>query len=172
MSSPGGRVMLIRQLHAWLSVFVAPTVLFFACTGALQLFSLHEAHGDYHPAPLIEKLGMLHKDQKFALKPHHADSKLRTPVGAIEPERSEAARAAPARGEGDWVAPIKASAPEDAAPARVQALKVFFCAAAVMLIFTTLMGVWMALTQHRQKWVLLVLLMLGAAAPVAILTLL
>jgi hypothetical protein len=60
---------LIRRLHTYLGAFIAPSVLFFAATGSLQLFSLHEAHGDYQPPAFIEKLGMLHKDQVFAMKP-------------------------------------------------------------------------------------------------------
>src|SRR5271156_5756759 len=64
--------MLIRQLHAYIGLFIAPSVLFFALTGALQLFDLHEAHGDYRPFALIEKLSSVHKGQVFAFGDHHA----------------------------------------------------------------------------------------------------
>jgi hypothetical protein len=60
----------IRRWHAWLGLFIAPSVIFFSLTGAVQLFSLHEAHGDYQPPALIEKLSSLHKDQEFALGHH------------------------------------------------------------------------------------------------------
>ena len=43
----------IRRWHTYLGLFIAPSVLFFSLTGAVQLFSLHEAHGDYTPAPLV-----------------------------------------------------------------------------------------------------------------------
>lgn len=62
--------MLLRRIHAYLSILVAPSLLFFALTGALQLFDLHEAHGTYRPPVVIEKLSRLHKDQLFALRPH------------------------------------------------------------------------------------------------------
>lgn len=154
---PAAGFMLIRQLHSYLSVFVAPMVLFFAATGSLQLFSLHEAHGDYRPPALIEKLGTLHKDQKFALGSKHKPT---TPQ-----------RVAVAKPEGDWVAPAAKPAPEAAerTPRRAMALKWLFLAAAVALMVSTLLGLWMALTQNRQKAVLLLLLLAGMAAPVAIL---
>ena len=74
--------LLIRQVHGYLSAFVAPSVLFFALTGALQLFGLHEARDGYHPPALIEKLGRLHKDQAFALKPHRGQAEQRHSAAA------------------------------------------------------------------------------------------
>ena len=59
----------IRQWHSYIGLFTAPSVLFFALTGALRLFHPHEAHGDYKPLPLIEKLGPVHKNQEFAAGP-------------------------------------------------------------------------------------------------------
>ena len=155
---PASRVMLIRQLHAYLSVFVAPTILFFAITGILQLYSLHQPHGAYQPPALIEKLGRLHKDQTYSLGRKHRPSALNTPVVGAE---------------GDWVKPFAARRPDDrdTPPPKTQALKALFCAAAVMLILSSLLGVWMAVTQNRRKVILLAVFLLGAAAPVAILLL-
>src|SRR5580698_6574518 len=53
----------LRRWHSYLSLLAAPSVLFFALTGAVQLFSWHEAHGNYHPPVLLERLSSLHKDQ-------------------------------------------------------------------------------------------------------------
>lgn len=155
---PAPTVMLVRQFHTYLSAFVAPSILFLAATGALQLFSLHESHGGYHPPALIEKLGSLHKDQRFALKPTRPDSARRTPV---------------VRSEGDWIAPSPEAAADSSGRAafQVQALKWVFLAAAVTLIVSTLLGLWMGMTQSRRKVVVFVLFVLGAAAPVAILLL-
>ncbi len=140
---PPPLAMMVRQAHAYLSVLVAPTVLFFAFTGALQLFSLHEAHGDYRPPPLIEKLGSVHKDQRFALGEHH-----RPPAPANAPAHAEE---------------------EDATPIRELALKWLFLVASISLMTSTLLGLWMALTQTRRRGLLCLLLLAGAAAPVAIL---
>lgn len=61
----------IRRWHGYIGLFIGPSVLFFALTGAVQLFSLHEAHGSYQPPAIIEKLSSVHKDQVFALGHHH-----------------------------------------------------------------------------------------------------
>ena len=50
-------------MHALLAIVAAPTILFFACTGAFQLFDLHEAHGTYRPPVLLAELARLHKEQ-------------------------------------------------------------------------------------------------------------
>jgi hypothetical protein len=64
-----GRLRLVRQLHFWVAVFVAPSLMLFALTGMLQLFKLHEAEGTYRPLPVIEKLGQVHIHQTYALAP-------------------------------------------------------------------------------------------------------
>jgi hypothetical protein len=51
----------IRTLHYYLGVFFAPSIIFFAFSGALQTFSLHE--GD-HPQKWIETMGEVHKNQR------------------------------------------------------------------------------------------------------------
>ena len=156
MRHPAARMMAVRQIHAYLSIFAAPIVLFFAFTGSLQLFSLHEPHGDYQPPELVEKLAAVHKDQRFAVKARHQESALRTPV---------------TKQEGEWMTPpVNSEAEPDAPPPiRELALKWLFLASALVLMVSTCLGVWMAVTQNRHKWVLLALFLLGAAAPVAIL---
>ena len=72
----------IRQWHSSIGLFIAPSVLFFAVTGSLQLFSLHEAHGDYRPPALIEKLASVHKDQVFELRHHDAPADPKAEPGA------------------------------------------------------------------------------------------
>ena len=62
----------IRLWHGYIGIFIAPSVIFFALTGALQIFSLHESHGSYTPPVIIEKLSSMHKDQVFEQK-HHDD---------------------------------------------------------------------------------------------------
>src|SRR3984957_7098169 len=62
-------MMTVRQWHTYIGAFIAPSVLFFAFTGSLQLFSLHEAHGAYTPPAIVEALGHVHKDQVLEVKP-------------------------------------------------------------------------------------------------------
>lgn len=144
----------IGQIHACLTALIAPTVLFFAFTGSLQLFSLHEAHAGYRPPSILEKLARLHKDQRFAPAPRHRPSALQTPV---------------AGDAGDWIAPAVQPAQRsgESSSRSAVAIRWLFLLAAVALMLSTLLGLWMALTQNRQKGLLLMLFLAGYAAPVA-----
>jgi hypothetical protein len=139
----------VRQWHTYIGAFIAPSVLFFAFTGSLQLFSLHEAHGAYTPPAAIEALGRVHKDQMWEAParggPAHADD---------EPDR----HAGPSRHR-----------EKAAAPWPVMALKWLFLAVAVGLMASTLLGVWLALTLGRRKGVVLALVVAGALLPLVLL---
>lgn len=146
---------LLRQIHLWLGVFFAPSILFFAFTGGVQELKLHEAHGDYTPPPILEKLGQVHIHQKFAVKPQ------RRPEGS--------------RGEG----PAAAGAPKPAArsvgppppSASVVASRWFFTATAVGLGITTLLGLWIGVVQARKRTLPLLALAAGCVLPVVLLML-
>jgi len=146
-SHPGLRLAAIRRFHLFIGVFIAPSILFFACTGALQLFSLHEAHGSYEPPALIEALSKIHKDQVFAVEE-------KEPAG---PGKSHHA------GHHDH---------HDEAPkANTIALKWFFLAVAGGLIVSTCLGLWMALVAGRDRAIAWLLFLAGAAIPIALLVL-
>lgn len=154
--SPGGSaatMMTIRRWHGYIGALIAPAVLFFACTGTLQLFSLHEAHDGYHPPVLIEKLGTLHKDQKFEAKPHHDDA---------SPEHDH--------GPPD-AAPGGAPAKMTSADVKSWILKWLFTGVALGLVTSTLFGLYMALQDPRRRRLTLILFAIGAALPVAVLVL-
>jgi len=68
----------IRQIHLYLGVFTAPMLLFFAFTGGMQTFSLHETTrgSSYTPPAWLATLAQLHKKQTIAMpirKPHPSD---------------------------------------------------------------------------------------------------
>ncbi len=139
----------IRTLHAYIGAFIAPSILFFALTGALQLFNLHEAHEGYQPPALIEKLGRLHKDQVFALGHHRGPPAEHTARGAV---------------------PTHRPAPdEDTAAVSTVLLKWFFLAVALGLIASTLFGVWIGLTRVRGKRTTLLFLAAGTIMPIVLL---
>ena len=59
-----------RKLHLYLGLLFAPSLLFFAFTGALQTFGLHERSrdgGDYQPPAWIQELAQIHKKQSADL---------------------------------------------------------------------------------------------------------
>jgi hypothetical protein len=139
-AKPALQMALIRQLHVYISVFVAPSLLFFAVTGALQTFRIP----DQKTAPaVIQKLARLHKDDVFAVKPPR-------------PERAKK------------VGPEKPPEAKPPAKASIQAMKWFFAAVSVGVIFTTVFGLWMGLAYNRRKLVVWALLAAGVAVPVVI----
>jgi len=130
----------IRIWHSYLGMVLAPSILFFALTGLLQIFSLHEAHGHYKPAALVEKFSSLHKDQVFEAK-------------APEPESSEA----DAKPQEEQLKPVS-----------VYILKWFFALVAVGLMLSTVLGVWMGLKGTLRRRTHLWLLATGAVLPIVL----
>jgi hypothetical protein len=143
-------MMSVRRWHSYLGLFMAPSVLFFALSGAVQLFSLHEAHGSYRPAALVEKLSSVHKDQVFRLGHHHEP--------APDAESSKGGQ------PGGSPAPEDADTPEPA----TLALKTFFLVVALCLILSSALGLWIGLTQTRHKRVTWALVLAGALIPAAL----
>jgi len=139
----------IRTWHTYLGILIAPSVLFFALTGALQLFSLHEAHGTYHPLPIVEKLASVHKDQVFALGEHHDES----PPPAASPQADSDAH------------PPAAAEHEDEPSIGTPLLKWFFLVVALGLTISTLLGLYMGLTHLRHRRTGRWLLAIGIAVP-------
>ena len=143
----------IRVWHAYLGVLIAPSILFFALTGCLQLFGLHEADGPYQPLPIVEKLGRMHKDQVFALGEHH-DEAPKADAGALKsPEEKHE------------------DAEEHKAPIGTWLLKLFFLVVGIGLMTSTALGLWMALTTLRYKRLARMLLAVGIVLPVVLVAL-
>jgi hypothetical protein len=139
---------LIRTWHAYLGILIAPSVLFFALTGALQLFGLHESHEGYQPLAVIEKLGKLHTDQVFELSKHHEPP----------PQQTESAAGAQ----------DKPPAPEDTPAFGTTLLKWFFLLVALGLATSTALGLWIGLTHIRHKRAGWWLLAMGVVLPVTL----
>ena len=140
--------LLLRQWHGYLGAFIAPSVIFFALTGSLQLFNLHEAHGGYHPAEIVERLGRLHKDQVFALDNHH-------PPPPAETQTTPA--------------PSQPKPDDDQPAVSTYLLKWFFLVVALGLIVSTAFGIWIALTKPRGRTATIALLAAGCAIPALLL---
>ena len=141
----------LRQWHAYLGLFIAPSVLFFALTGIIQIFNLHEAHGGYHPAALLEKLSKVHKDQVFE-----------APREQPAPDHDEAHGAGSA---GDQPAEDE----DERQSVSTYVLKLFFAIIALGLAASTLIGIWMGTTQTRRRGLAWTLLILGALGPIGLL---
>jgi hypothetical protein len=137
----------IRQIHLYLGTFFAPTITFFALTGAVQTFGLHEdaRDGSYHAPTWLSMLAEIHKDQSLE-KPH--------------------------RGPPPGVAPGRTSSGAPGAPRKAQAslpLKVFVAFMAIGLIVAATLGIYIAFKNIRARKLTWTLLVLGTALPVALL---
>jgi hypothetical protein len=148
MSASHTFLKLARQLHLYIGVFIAPAVLFFAFTGGLQVFGLHETSrsSDYRPPAWLAIAGQLHKKQTDVL-----------PVRKPRPPE-----AAPSSSN-----PVKPDAP--AAPVRHPLpLKIFSAFVSFGLFVSTLLGLYMAYRYTRKHLLISALLILGTVVPVVL----
>jgi hypothetical protein len=146
--------MQLRTLHAYVGMFIAPTVLFMAVTGLLQVYSLHEDHPPYYEAPVVlETLGRIHKDQTIAGKHHDEDHD----ADAGPPAK---AHDAPPPKDAD-----KGHQEEKKATFAVALLKLFFAIVSIGLVFSTSIGIWMAWKQALRRKQHMILLAAGTAIP-------
>jgi hypothetical protein len=134
-----------RQLHLYLGIFFAPSIIFFAFSGALQTFGLHESRpgSSYEPPAWIAKMSQIHKDQRLeGLKkriPHPIDKP------AFHPEE------------------------KSAQPIRFASLKWFVLIMSIGLITTTMLGIYMSFAYHRNRLMLWGLLFGGILFPIILL---
>ncbi|HEY2034741.1 MAG TPA: hypothetical protein VGH02_13745 [Rhizomicrobium sp.] len=142
---------LLRQWHRYLGVFFAPAIIFFAFSGALQTFSLHEGgHGSsYEPPAWIVTIASVHKDQRLPhAKPKHA--------------------AAPKMVETDHDKPDDHTDRAPSAPSPLP-LKIFVLSMAIGLITSALLGITIALRNKSERRISLILLTLGVLMPISLL---
>ena len=135
---------LVRKLHLWMGMLFAPSIVFFALSGALQITGLHEGDG---PA-WIARLALVHKDQLLSAPrrpPRPPD-----PAPGADAPKPEAARAA---------------SPPRERPHPSQPLKLFFFVMALGLITSTGLGIYLAFGYKRDRVTILGLLAAGAIIP-------
>ena len=123
----------------------APTIVFFAFSGALQICGFHEASGGEPPSVWIAKLAQVHKDQSIADRPDRKPA-ASAPVAAPPPPRATEARAQPHRSS---------------------MLVLWFFLMSIALILSTGLGVYMAFAYKRDRKVIVLLLGLGTVIPIA-----
>jgi hypothetical protein len=155
----------IRQIHLYLGVFTAPMLLFFAFTGGMQTFSLHETTrgSSYTPPAWLATLAQLHKKQTTVMplrRPHSPEASAPSADTRVA-EGSAATPPASAPTDGR-VAPAS-SGTVDNAGARPKKnllpMKLFFALVALSLMLSTLTGLYMAyrFTRHGKRIALVLL---------------
>ena len=152
MSSSHTLLKFLRQLHLYIGIFISPMLLFFAFTGALQTFSLHETTqgSSYKPPAWIMTLAQIHKKQTDVVPPH----------------KPKPADAKPDAAKGD-----KSGAAQTPAPVQKShiAMKIFFLLVALGLFTSTVTGIYMAYKFNRNKWLVTGLLVAGIVVPLVLL---
>jgi len=167
----------IRQVHHFSGVFLAPAILFFAITGGLQMFGLHETSrgSSYIPPAILVHLAQLHKHGTLAVPPRRPQP---GPPGA------------PAvAGKQDGAAPKPDATPKlpDAAPKQPDSapkhpdvgpnqpshnplpIKIFFALTAIGLVVSTTSGLIMAWKFTRRKTRIVGTLVAGIVVPLLLL---
>jgi hypothetical protein len=145
----------IRLIHYYLGTLFAPCILFFAFSGALQIFTLHEANNKtgYRPPEWVLKMADVHKRQSHVDAPAPKAVAVSVPASRVPtqpPGPPELTKNSPL---------LKGSI----------ALKWFFFVMAMSLIVTTLLGVWMSFKYNRDSRVIWGLLIAGTVLPIALL---
>jgi uncharacterized iron-regulated membrane protein len=133
----------VRLLHFYLGVFFAPLIVFYAFTGTLQVFKLHESYRQVAGSQgnWVAWFGQFHKEQAWL-----------------------APRVAPARPAAQGASPPPAE--KDAAAGKP--MKWLVAAMGVALMLTTLLGLWIASTFRKRRRGFWIALGGGIVVPLAL----
>jgi hypothetical protein len=162
MSSSHTFLKYLRLIHLYTGVFIAPALLFFAFTGALQTFSLHETTrgSSYKPPAWAVMLGQIHKKQ--------------TPIVPVRKPPSsgqQVDKGTPEKAQSPTSQPAPAEAPKSTGEAAPKShnplpLKCFFFLVSIGLFVSTLSGLYMSYKYIRNRRLITVILLGGIIIPV------
>ncbi len=163
MSSSHTVLKYLRLIHLYTGIFIAPALLFFAFTGALQTFSLHETTrgSSYKPPAWAVMLGQIHKKQT-PIVPVRKPAPLDKPADKTTPEKAQSSATS-------QPAPVEAPKPTgEAAPKSHNPLplKCFFLLVSIGLFVSTLSGLYMSYKYIRNTRLITVILLGGIIFPV------
>jgi hypothetical protein len=165
MSSSHRFLKSLRLIHLYTGVFIAPGLLFFAFTGALQTFSLHEATrgSSYRPPAWAVMLAQIHKKQT-PIVPIRKPAPPEKPADKTAPEKAQPSSSATPQ-------PAPAEAPKPTGEAAQKShnplpLKYFFLLVCIGLFISTLSGLYMSYKYIRNRRLITVILLCGIIVPV------
>jgi hypothetical protein len=143
----------LRKIHLYIGIFTTPALLFFAITGAMQTFSLHETTqgSSYKPPAWIASLAQLHKKQ--------------TPIVPVRKTRA----AAPETAQTGSAKPSKDAEPAAAPKKSHLPMKIFFLLVSISLLTSTLTGIYMSYKYSRSWRIITGLLVAGVVIPLLLL---
>ena len=158
-----------RTIHLYLGIFLTPALLFFAFSGALQTFGLHETnrdHPNYKPAHWIAVMAQIHKKQVTAVpvrRPLGAGSNASTLPGAAV---NAAGKRTEAGSRDAAVLGVPPQRPASAHAVHPLPLRLFFLLVCFGLVMSTLTGLTMSYAYMRNKVLVAGLLVAGAVTPI------
>jgi hypothetical protein len=152
----------LRQVHLYIGVFIAPSLLFFAFTGAIQTFSLHETTpgSSYKPPALLVSLAQIHKKQTYIIpvrRPRPAEQ-------AAPPATAHSDAKGLATDHPSPAAPAPAPSPAPQTKSHMP-MKIFFLLVAIGLFTSNLTGIYMSYKYNGNKLVITLLLVGGSILP-------
>lgn len=155
-----------RSIHLYLGVFTVPALLFFAITGGLQTFSLHETTrgSSYAPPAWLASMAQLHKKQTTVMpvrRPRPADIAgpgigPRDAVASLVQPQAMMARSA--------TSPERPPGPTTP-PKNLLPMKLFFALVALSLCVSSVTGLYMAYRYSRKPRLVSVVLLAGFLVP-------
>ncbi len=148
----------IRLIHRYIGLFFSPTILFFAITGGLQMFGLHEsARGSsYVPPNILMHLAQLHKKGTLYLPPRKVASPTSTKSDGAKPD-------------GPKIETPKPTQASPATPPNSLPMKIFFASTALALALSTCTGLIMGWKCAHRKSIVLLTLAAGVLIPAILL---
>jgi hypothetical protein len=158
MSSSHAFLKYLRLIHLYTGVFIAPALLFFAFTGALQTFSLHETTrgSSYKPPAWAVMLAQIHKKQTSTI-----------PVKKLPPADKQADKATQEKAQTSPTPPTEAPKPSgEATTKNPLPLKCFFLLVSIGLFVSTLSGLYMSYKYIRNRRLITLMLLGGIIVPV------
>jgi hypothetical protein len=165
MSSSHRFLKYLRLIHLYTGVFIAPALLFFAFTGALQTFSLHETTrgSSYKPPAWAVMLGQIHKKQTPIV-----------PTRKVPPPDKQADKATPERAQSSTTSqPAPVEAPKSTGEVAPKShnplpLKYFFLLVSIGLFVSTLSGLYMSYKYIRNRRLITIIVFAGIIVPVVL----
>lgn len=169
MSGKAALIRNLRTIHLYIGVFIAPALIFFAFTGALQTFGLQEdSRGGGYKAPhWAVVLGQIHKKQTAMVQ-------VRKPFPAGDAKKAlrgddAAGPGRPQQGGGSGFAPGPPPPAQTTTVRHPLPLKIFFLIVSIGLLLSTVTGIYMALLYKRNAGLIAGLLLAGVAIPIVLL---
>jgi len=165
MPLPHRFLKLVRTGHLYMGVFAAPMLLFFAITGGLQTFSLHETQrgSDYAPPAWLVSMAQLHKKQTLEVR-----KRTRPPQAAVTTTEAASAKLASKSDSGAEITadPRTMIKRESERPRKnLLPMKIFFAVVAISLLLSVLTGLYMAWRFSRRPALFSGVLLAGVVVP-------